>query len=267
MRNVCPDAHLAKIGSMGEYGTPGCPIPEGVFPAGSDWLIPGGTLESYNIGGLLFPRDPGSFYHATKVHDTINVRLACKIWGLRSTDIMQGVVYGTRIPEMDRDPGLATRLDFCAVWGTAINRFCAQAVVGEPITPYGRGGQTRGYLPLKDSMQCLLLALENPPKAGEYRTFNQLDEVYTVNQLAGIVSEAAAGMNLNPRIEHIDNPRAELEEHTYDPVVERLPALGYRPTGDIRSEVRQMLTDLLPHKDRIAQYRDSLLPTIHWRPR
>lgn len=265
MKEVCPAAHLIKLGTMGEYGTPAdCPIPEGVFPAGSEWHdVADGHVA--NIGGLMFPRDPGSYYHLSKLHDTYNIRFACKVHGLCSTDIMQGVVYGTRIPEMSDDFGLATRFDFDEIWGTCLNRFCAQAVIGEPITPYGRGGQTRGYLPLQDSMQCLLLTIENPPQPGEYRTFNQLEETYTVNELAEIVCDVAAKMNLNPSIQSIENPRVEAEEHFYEPTHQHLLDLGYQPTGDIRNEVRNMLTDLLSHRDRIAVYRDRLQPVIRWR--
>ena len=164
MKDVTPEAHLVKLGTMGEYGTPNVDIPEGFFE------VEYRGRKDY----LPFPRQAGSWYHQTKVHDTNNTIFACKIWGLRSTDIMQGVVYGTRIDEMGmEDPRLRTRLDFDECFGTAINRFACQSVVGEPITLFGKGMQKRGFLPLRDSMQCLMLALENPPKHGIYRTFNQ----------------------------------------------------------------------------------------------
>ncbi|HIE55003.1 MAG TPA: NAD-dependent epimerase/dehydratase family protein, partial [Chromatiaceae bacterium] len=174
MKAVCPEAHLVKLGTMGEYGTPNIDIPEGFF-----------TIEYRGRKDTLpFPRQAGSWYHQTKVHDSHNIMFACKIWGLRSTDIMQGVVFGTRIDEMGDDERLLTRFDFDQCFGTAVNRFCAQAVIGHPLTPYGRGHQRRGFLPLRDSMQCLTLAIENPPKEGEYRVFNQFEEVYDIYELA-----------------------------------------------------------------------------------
>src|SRR5688572_757852 len=156
MREVCPDAHLVKLGTMGEYGTPNVDIPEGFFEVEYR-----GRKDT-----LPFPRQPGSFYHLSKVHDSHNTIFACKIWGLRSTDIMQGVVFGIQTND---DPRLSTRLDFDQCFGTVINRFCCQAIIGHPLTLYGEGQQKRGFLPLRDSMQCLALAVENPPQSGEYR--------------------------------------------------------------------------------------------------
>ncbi len=157
MRDICPGSHLVKLGTMGEYGTPNIDIPEGFFE-----IEYRGRKDS-----LPFPRQAGSWYHQSKVHDSNNVMMACRIWGLRSTDVMQGVVFGTRIDEMGDDERLLTRLDFDQCFGTAINRFCCQAVIGEPLTPYGKGHQKRGFLPLRDSMQCLTIAVENPPPMNE----------------------------------------------------------------------------------------------------
>ncbi len=256
MREVCPKAHLVKLGTMGEYGTPNVDIPEGVF-----------EVEFRGRKDVLpFPRQPGSFYHLTKVHDTHNTIFACKIWGLSATDIMQGVVFGTRIDAMgdDPDPRLRSRLDFDQCFGTAVNRFCCQAVIGHPLTLYGRGGQTRGYLPLRDSMQCLTIAVENPPQPGEYRVFNQFEECYTVDELAHKVREAASAVGLQVEIEHFDNPRIEKEEHYYNPDRQHLIDLGYKPTHDVVAEMRIMLKDLLEHKERIRARRDILIPDIRW---
>jgi len=189
MRDVCPHAHLVKLGTMGEYGTPNIDIPEGFFE-----IEYRGRKDT-----LPFPRQAGSWYHQTKVHDSNNIMMACKIWGLRSTDIMQGVVYGTRIDEMGNDERLLTRFDFDQCFGTAINRFCAQAVIGHPLTPYGKGHQKRGFLPLRDSMQCLTIAIENPPKKGEYRVFNQFEEVYDLYELAIKVQKVGNGVRTKYR--------------------------------------------------------------------
>ena len=188
MRDVAPDAHLVKLGTMGEYGTPNLDIPEGFFE----------VEYRGRKDRLPFPRQANSWYHLSKVHDSANVTFACRVWGLRSTDIMQGVVYGTRVEAMDTtDPRCRTRLDFDQCFGTALNRYCAQAVIGEPLTVYGSGGQKRGFLPLRDSIQCLTLALENPPARGEYRVFNQFEDVYDVATLAGKVQEV--GRDARPR--------------------------------------------------------------------
>lgn len=254
MREVCPKAHLVKLGTMGEYGTPNVDIPEGVFE-----IEYRGRKDT-----LPFPRQPGSFYHLTKVHDTHNTIFACKIWNLSATDIMQGVVFGTHIDAMGDDPRLRSRLDFDQCFGTAINRFCCQAVIGHPLTLYGVGLQKRGFLPLRDSMQCLTIAIENPPQPGEYRVFNQFEECYTIEELAHKVREAASAVDLEVEIEHIDNPRTEKEEHYYNPDRQHLIDLGYKPTHDVIAEMRIMLKDLLPHRERILARREILIPDIRW---
>ena len=266
MRDLAPDAHLVKLGTMGEYGTPDLDIPEGFFE----------VEYRGRRDRLPFPRQAGSWYHWSKVHDSNNVMFACRMWGLRATDVMQGVVYGTRFFSSTTGSGagsgadhpageaLSTRLDFDQAFGTAINRFCCQAAIGEPLTLFGLGKQRRGFLPICDSMQCLTLAVDNPPEAGDYRVFNQFEETYTVSELASKVASVASDMGLDPRIRRIENPRKELEEHYYNPDHDHLLALGYQPTRDMDSELRAMLEDLLPHHDRIAARRDVLLPDIRW---
>lgn len=254
MRDVCPEAHLVKLGTMGEYGTPGVDIPEGFF-----------TIEYRGRRDTLpFPRQASSWYHQSKVHDSNNVMMACRLWGLRSTDIMQGVVYGLRIDEMGEDDRLLTRFDFDQCFGTAINRFCAQAVIGHPLSPFGRGHQKRGFLPLRDSMQCLTLAIENPPDAGGYRVFNQFEEVYDLTELALKVQKVGNEMGLEVQVQPVENPRMELEEHYYNPDHEELLRLGYVPTHDMESELRVMLSDLMRFKNRIEARRYALIPDIRW---
>jgi len=199
------------------------------------------------------------------VHDSANVMFACRVWGLRSTDIMQGVVYGTRVDAMDLgDPRCRTRLDFDQCFGTALNRYCAQAVIGEPLSVYGSGGQKRGFLPLRDSIQCLTLAIENPPAEHEYRVFNQFEDVYDVHGLALKVQKVAHTLGLEVAITRFENPRGEREEHYYNPDHQNLLALGYQPTHDMESELALLLEDLLEHRERIAQYRAALGTDIRW---
>lgn len=254
IKEACPHAHLVKLGTMGEYGTPNIDIPEGFFEVEFR-----GRKDT-----LPFPRQASSFYHWSKVHDSNNTMFACKIWGLRSTDIMQGVVFGTQISEMGSDPRLRSRLDFDQCFGTAINRFCCQAVIGHPLTLYGQGYQKRGFLPLRDSMQCLALTIENPPGVGEYRVFNQFEECYTIEELAYIVQRVAAEMDLDVTIHRYDNPRAEKAQHYYNPDRQHLIDLGYEPTHDVAAEVRIMLADLIPYRERIMQKKDILIPDIRW---
>ena len=254
LREACPRAHLVKLGTMGEYGTPNIDIPEGFF-----------TIEYRGRTDTLpFPRQAGSWYHQSKVHDSHNVAMACRIWGLRSTDIMQGVVYGTRVEAMGEDERLVTRFDFDQCFGTAINRFCAQAVIGQPLTPYGKGGQRRGFLPLRDSVQCLLLAVLNPPGDGEYRVFNQFEETYSVFDLAEKVKKVGDQLGLGVEIRATENPRIEKEEHYYKPDREQLVRLGYRPTRDMEAEIRIVLGDLIRYRDRIVARKRALLPDIRW---
>lgn len=254
MKEVSPAAHLIKLGTMGEYGTPNIDIPEGFF-----------TIEYRGRTDTLpFPRQANSWYHQTKVHDSNNVMMACRLWGLRSTDIMQGVVFGTRIDEMGDDERLATRFDFDQCFGTAINRYCAQAVIGHPLSPYGLGHQLRGFLPLRDSMQCMTLAIENPPKEGECRVFNQFEEVYDISELAQKVKKVADGMGLKVEVKNVENPRNEKERHYYNPDHKHLLDLGYKPSHDIETEMKVMLTDLMKYRDRIEARREALVPDIRW---
>ena len=256
MKEFSPRAHLVKLGTMGEYGTPNIEIPEGFF-----------DIEYRGRKDRLpFPRQAGSFYHLSKVHDSANIALACKIWGLMSTDVMQGVVYGTRTSEIT-DYKLMTRFDFDEVFGTVINRFCAQAVIGYPLTPYGKGRQRRGFIALVDSIQCLTIALENPPSHGEYRVFNQLDEIYGINELAEMVCEASNEVGIKAEIASVDNPRVELEEHYYEVDHDELRRLGFRPVRKIEEELEIMVADLVKFRGRVKAKRSAIAPTVRWRGR
>ncbi|MDQ3985988.1 MAG: NAD-dependent epimerase/dehydratase family protein [Actinomycetota bacterium] len=254
LKDVRPEAHLVKLGTMGEYGTPGVDIPEGFFE-----ITYRGKKDR-----MPFPRQAGSWYHWSKVHGSNNVMFACKLWGLRATDIMQGVVFGTRIDEMEGDDRLLTRVDFDQAFGTAINRFCCQAVIGHPLTPFGRGHQKRGFIPLRDSMQCLTLAIDNPPENGEYRVLNQFAEVYDVTELALKVQKVGRELGLPVEVRNLENPRSELEDHYYNPDHQNLFDLGYRRTHDVEAEIAIMLDDLTRFRDRIEAKRDALIPDVRW---
>ena len=172
MREHTPQAHLIKLGTMGEYGTPNIDIEEGYIE-----IEHNGRKDT-----LPFPKLPGSFYHLSKVHDSHNIHFACRIWGIRATDLNQGVVYGIETPETKLDDRLATRFDYDQAFGTALNRFCVQAMIGHPLTVYGKGGQTRGFLNIIDTLQCVELAAANPADSGEMRVYNQFTESFTVGR-------------------------------------------------------------------------------------
>lgn len=255
MRTACPEAHLVKLGTMGEYGTPNVPIPEGFFEVEYR-----GRKDT-----LPFPRQAGSIYHLSKVHDSHNAHFASKTWGLRITDVMQGVVYGTRTDRTPPDERFATRLDFDECFGTVINRFVCQAVIDHPLTVFGSGSQTRGFLPISDSLRCLELVLLHPPPLGEYRVFNQFEYTYTISSLAEIVCQQAHAVGIDARIEHLENPRAEREEHYYEPDRDHLVRLGYQPNDSVAQVVRNMLEAVSPYRTRIEQFANNMRPVIHWR--
>lgn len=251
IKETYTDIHLITIGTMGEFGTPNIDIPEGYI-----------TIHYKGRKDTLpFPKQPQSYYHASKVANTVNIELACKCWGLRATDVMQGIVYGTRIDEITNDE-LLTRLDVDHCWGTALNRFCAQAAIGYPLTLYGKGHQKRGFLPLRDSIQCLRILIENPPKRGEYRVINQLQEYYDLTELAKKVIQIADEFGIRAKIKHIKNPRVEAEEHYYNPEYKKLFELGYKPSSNIESELRLMFQDVLKFKKRIKK--EAIMPKISW---
>src|SRR5258708_4091822 len=219
IREVRPDCHLIKLGTMGEYGTPNIDIEEGYI-----------NIEHNGRRDLLpFPKQPGSFYHLSKVHDSHNMMFACKIWGVRATDLNQGIVYGTMTDEVALDEALINRLDYDEIFGTVLNRFCVQAATGYPLTVYGKGGQTRGYLDIRDTVRCIELACLNPAAAGEFRVFNQFTEQFSVLQVAHIVQSAARHIGLNVEIDHLPDPRVEAEEHYYNAKHSRLIDLGLAP--------------------------------------
>jgi hypothetical protein len=254
IRDTCPKAHLVKMGTMGEYGTPNTDIPEGFFE----------TEFRGRKDYLPFPRQAGSWYHWSKVFDSGDVMFASKIFGLAATDVMQGVIYGLRTTEMT-DRRLLTRFDFDETWGTALNRFITQAVLGLPITPYGKGEQRRGFIALEDSMQSLRLAVENPADPGEYRVLNQFDAAYSVNELAEVAARVAKEFGLSPVIEHPPDPRVEAEQHYYNPIHERLVALGYRRTRELEEVVREIYRDLLYYRRRLEAKRHVVQPVVQWR--
>lgn len=253
IRKYCPEAHLIKLGTMGEYGTPNIDIEEGYITVNHN-----GREDT-----LPYPKSPGSFYHLSKVHDSHNIIFACKNWGLRATDLNQGVVYGIETDHTRLHPDLRTSFHYDDIFGTVLNRFCVQAVAGVPLTVYGKGGQTRGFLNIRDTIKCVELAVKNPASPGECRIFNQFTEIFSVKQLAEKVRDVATKKGLTVSIQHLENPRCEQEEHYYNAKHSKLKELGLIP--NLLSDVLfgQMLDYITRAKDRINL--ENILPRVKWR--
>lgn len=252
MRDFAPDAHLEKLGTMGEYGTPNIDIEEGYID-----IVHNGRCDT-----LPFPKLPGSFYHASKVHDSTNIHLACKIWNLRATDLNQGIVYGIDTNETLLHPDLRTSFHYDAVFGTVINRFCVQAVAGVPLTVYGTGGQMRAYLDIRDTIQCLELAMQDPAEAGKLRVRNQFTQVFSVLELAEMVKIAAKECGVSAEIGPIENPRTESESHYYNPKNSSFLILGLKPHLLTVKKISEMIKRIQIDKRFIDT--DIIYPKVKW---
>ena len=252
MQRHCPDAHLIKLGTMGEYGTPNIDIEEG-------WLD---VEHNGRKDRLLYPKKAGSFYHLSKVHDSHNIEFACRIWGIRATDLNQGVVYGIETDQTVLQDELRTSFHYDHVFGTVLNRFLVQAVRELPLTIYGKGGQTRGFLNIRDTLACVELAARNPGQSGEFRVFNQFTEQFTVTQLAEKMVAAGTRAGLAVTIDHLDNPRVELEEHYYNAKNTALTGLGLQPNLLTDGVMDNMLATVRRHVDLVNP--DIIMPQIRW---
>ena len=253
LRDYAPQAHLIKLGTMGEYGTPNIDIEEGFIE-----IEHNGRRDR-----LPYPKQPGSFYHLSKVHDSHNIMFACRAWGLTATDLNQGVVYGAQTPETELHRELRTRFDYDDIWGTVLNRFCSQAAVGHPLTVYGEGGQTRGFLDIRDTVRCVELAALNPPTPGEYRVFNQFAEQFSVGELADKVRDARQAHGLQTEIRHIPNPRTEKEGHYYNAKHQRLLDLGLVPHKLADTLIDSVIGVVERYRGRIRP--DLFTPRVDWR--
>jgi len=264
MKEVCPDAHLITIGSMGEYGTPPVPIPEGSFPVGSMWESPLGTFP---IDGMVFPKDSGSFYHLSKSFISMNTRFACKVWGLTSTDVMQGIVYGFH--GCGPDPYAKesiSRLDIDQCFGTVIHRFVAQAITGLPMIVHGTGSQRRGFLHINQSLECLAMLMDNPPEKGGYRPVNQFAEVRSVAEIAEIIQGLEDLCDNRPSIANVKNPRVESENHPYSVTTDILSGIGFRSTATIEEGIKNTMVEFRKSVDPATKMEDQLQKSsIEWR--
>ncbi len=253
IKEFAPECHLVKLGTMGEYGTPNIDIEEGFIE-----IEHNGRKDT-----LPFPKQPGSFYHLSKVHDSHNIMFACKIWGIRATDLNQGIVYDVETDETKLHPRLATRYDYDQIYGTALNRFCVQAAVGFPLTVYGSGGQTRGYINIKDTVRCIELAILNPADGGEFRVFNQLTEWFSVNDLAERVQRIGADMGLTVDLNPMENPRVEVDQHYYNAKHTKLLDLGLEPHLLDDEVIERLIRIAQAHRERVMSA--QIEPTVSWR--
>jgi len=244
------DIHLVKLGTMGEYGTPNIDIEEG-------WIE---IEHKGRRDRMIYPKRPGSFYHCSKVHDSTNIEFGCRIWGLRATDLNQGVVYGADTEQTKVDPRLATRFDYDGVFGTVLNRMVIQAVLGHPLTVYGNGSQTRGLINIVDTVECIRIASETPAERGEFRVFNQFTESLSVRQIARTIADEYPG---ECTIEEVENPRVELENHYYNPKHSALENLGLKPTLLSTTLIDHLFDVVERHRDRVDLA--AIMPTVRWR--
>ena len=253
LREFQPECHLIKLGTMGEYGTPNIDIEEGYI-----------TIEhNGRTDTVPYPKQPGSFYHLSKVHDSHNIMFTCKAWGLRATDLNQGVVYGTMTDEVALSEALINRFDYDEVFGTVLNRFCVQAAIGHPLTVYGKGGQTRGFLDIRDTVRCVEIACLNPAAQGECRVFNQFTEQFSVLDLARLVQTAGEKLGLAVEVDHLSDPRVEAEQHYYNAKHSKLIELGLEPHLLSDSLLDSLMNVALKYRDRIDPA--VMLPQINWR--
>jgi UDP-sulfoquinovose synthase len=253
LREFQPDCHLIKLGTMGEYGTPNIDIEEGYI-----------TIEHNGRRDTVpYPKQPGSFYHLSKVHDSHNMMFACRIWGLRATDLNQGVVYGTMTDEVALSEALINRFDYDEVFGTVLNRFCVQAAIGHPLTVYGKGGQTRGFLDIRDTVRCVELACLNPAGRGECRVYNQFTEQFSVLDLAHLVQTAGEKIGLEVEVQHLADPRVEAEQHYYNAKHSKLIELGLEPHLLSDSLLDSLMNVAIKYRDRIDL--SVMLPQVNWR--
>lgn len=252
VKELVPDCHIIKLGTMGEYGQPNIDIEEGYLK----------VVHNGREDVLPYPKQPGSMYHLSKVHDSHNLMFAAKNWGLRVTDLNQGIVYGLNTDETIMDPILTNRLDYDGVFGTALNRFLIQAAVGHDLTVYGTGGQTRGFLNIKDTVRCIEIAANNPADKGEFRVFNQFTEEFSVMDLAMKVKHVAKQAGIDANIAHLNNPRKEKEEHYYHAANTKLVDLGLEPNLLTDAVLNEILMTVIVHKNRVIQ--EKILPDVKW---
>ena len=252
IKDFSPDTHIIKLGTMGVYGTPNIDIEEG-------WLE---IEHKGRKDKFLFPRQASSLYHTTKIMDTDLEWFGVRMWDLHITDLMQGPVYGIETEESVIDPRLKTIFNYDEIFGTIINRFIVQSIVGYPLTVYGKGGQTRGYLNIKDTLQCVAAAESHPADKGKLKIYNQIMETFTANELAELTQKVGNRLGYTVKIQHIENPRKEAEEHYYNPTYQGLQDIGVVPHLLDEETMEKMFKEVAEHKNNIRI--DVIFKGVKW---
>jgi len=253
VKEVNIDCQIVKLGTMGEYGTPNIDIEEG-------WIE---IEHKGRKDKFLFPRQASSLYHTTKIQDTDLLWFYVRTWGIRVTDLMQGPVYGVMTEESQDNYLLVPNFHYDEIFGTLLNRFVVQAVVGYPLTVYGKGHQTRGFLNINDTLQCVYLSATNPPNRGELRIFNQFTELFSVNGLAERVKQVGNKLGYDVKVQHLENPRVEKEEHYYNPAHTGLLDLGLKPHYLTDEVLEGMFRVVEKFRERVNK--DAIFRGIRWR--
>ena len=255
IRDHVPDCHLVKLGTMGEYGQPNIDIEEGYI-----------EIEHKGRSDTLpFPKLPASLYHCSKVHDSTNIHFACRTWGLRATDLNQGVVYGIETDETAGDERLITRFDYDEVFGTVLNRFCLQAVIGHPLTVYGAGGQTRGFLNIRDTLACVELAVDEPRRGRRVPRLQPVHRAVLGDRAGRTSSRTPPGTSATRSRSSTTRTRGSRRRSTTTTRVHtKLLDLGLEPTLLGEELVESMIHAIERHKGRVIEA--AIDPRTRWNP-
>ena len=245
------DAHFIETTTTGVYGAPEFPIPEG-----------GASMENQGErDNVPFPAMGGSWYHQTKSFDAANMRLAETEFGFDISDVRTAIVYGTETEETEHT-GLPTRFDFDYYFGTVVNRFCAQAVAGYPITVYGKGEQRKPMVSLKDTVESLVNLVEQGHSGNDIDVYNQVTRPVAIVELAETIAEVGDEFDLDAEVEHFENPREEDEEHKMEMENDRFEELVGEQQQTLEEGIRDILGTLVEHEDRIKAHEDRFLPGV-----
>ena len=234
------DIHFIHLGTMGVYGYGA--VPDTVIPEGYISVKMG---EPEKIVDILHPAYPGSIYHLTKTQDALFFQFYAKNYGIKITDLHQGIIWGHATVETSLHANLSNRFDYDSDYGTVLNRFIVQAAHGIPMTVYGMGGQTRAFIHIENSMDCVVLALRNPPKRGDrVKIFNQITETKSLCWLA----ERIRAIYPDARVQYVDNPRNELSANDLVVANNQFLDLGLQPILIDDRRIREIYSLVKEHK-------------------
>ena len=252
---VDKNIHLVHIGTMGVYG----------YGAVEDSIIPEGYVNvkmddgkgNFKDQKILHPSFPGSIYHMTKTQDALFFQFYVKNWGLKITDLHQGIIWGLYTKETKLDPKLINRFDYDSDFGTVLNRFIMQSACNIPLTIYGTGGQTRAFIHIENSMDCIEIAIDNP-KEGKVKIFNQMKETHNLNKLANLIKDNFS----DTEIQFLNNPRKELISNDLKVTNKQFLDCGLEPIKLDSDRLTEIHTYINEHKTDIIE--KSIYPSSFW---